>query len=191
SFVQLRAADTPIACNLSALTPAEQTQHASLTHKVFAAVIARKETARGYSFELDRAMVSPSDIRKWADLEARCCPFIEFAVDSRHSEGRTVLRLSGGPRVKKFLAAEFAEAGGFSTRIQIVEKQVIGIAETMPEDRYGFVPSAGEFKGVRSFAEQVKHLAAANFQLGASILGEKSPMGAQNEQAPGSIATKN
>src|SRR5947209_17698464 len=34
--------------------------------------------------------------------------------------------------------------------------QVLGVAEAMPESKYDFVPSAGDFKGVRSFAEQVK-----------------------------------
>src|SRR2546429_692715 len=41
--------------------------------------------------------------------------------------------------------------------------QFLGVAEAMPESKYDFVPSAGEFKGVRSFAEQVKHVACANF----------------------------
>jgi hypothetical protein len=43
------------------------------------------------------------------------------------------------------------------------EEQFLGVAEAMPESKYDFVPSAGEFKGVRSFAEQVKHVACSNF----------------------------
>jgi hypothetical protein len=48
----------------------------------------------------------------------------------------------------------------------------------------------GEFKGVRSFAQQIKHLSAANYQLGARILGEDPPNGEHGEQAPASIVTK-
>ena len=33
----------------------------------------------------------------------------------------------------------------------------------MPDDRYGFKPTAGEFKDVRTFAQQIKHVACANF----------------------------
>jgi hypothetical protein len=52
---------------------------------------------------------------------------------------------------------------------------VVPAADAMPEDKYSFAPSGGEFHGVRTFAEQVKHLAASNYQLGARIL-ENSPL---------------
>ena len=29
----------------------------------------------------------------------------------------------------------------------------------MPEEKYGFVPTNGEFKGVMSFGDQIKHIA--------------------------------
>ena len=46
-----------------------------------------------------------------------------------------------------------------------MEKEFVGAAEAMPEDKYGFAPAAslGEFKDVRSFGEQVKHVADANW----------------------------
>jgi hypothetical protein len=45
-----------------------------------------------------------------------------------------------------------------------MEKEFVGAAEAMPADKYDFAPStgAGEFKGVRTFAEEVKHVAEAN-----------------------------
>jgi hypothetical protein len=71
---------------------------------------------------------------------------------------------------------------------------VVPAADAMPEDRYSFTPGSGEckgeFKGVRTFAEQVKHFAAANFQLGSLTLGEKPPHGERGEAAPESIQTK-
>jgi hypothetical protein len=70
------------------------------------------------------------------------------------------------------------------------ERLVVPAAEAMPEPSYSFAPVNGEFKGVRTFAEQVKHLAAANYQLGAGALGENPPAGTQNESAPDSIRTK-
>jgi uncharacterized damage-inducible protein DinB len=70
------------------------------------------------------------------------------------------------------------------------EQLVVPAADAMPEDQYSFAPSNGEFKGVRSFAEQVKHLAAANYQLGAGALGEEPPAGTRNEAAPDSVKTK-
>lgn len=46
-----------------------------------------------------------------------------------------------------------------------MEKEFVSAAEAMPEDKFNFAPpaSAGEFKGVRTFAGQVKHVAAANY----------------------------
>jgi hypothetical protein len=74
--------------------------------------------------------------------------------------------------------------------ISDTERLVVPAAEAMPEAKYSFAPANGEFRGVRTFAEQVKHLAAANYQLGAGALGEDPPAGTQNESAPASIQTK-
>ena len=70
------------------------------------------------------------------------------------------------------------------------ERLAIPAADAMPEARYSFAPTDGEFKGVRTFAEQVKHLAAANYQLGAGILGEAPPAGTKDETAPNPVKTK-
>jgi hypothetical protein len=70
------------------------------------------------------------------------------------------------------------------------EKLVVPAADAMPEDKYAFAPTGGEFKGVRTFAEQVKHLAAANYQLAAGALGENPPAGTDNESAPDALKTK-
>ena len=43
-----------------------------------------------------------------------------------------------------------------------MEKEFVDLAEAMPEDKYDFAPSTGEFKGVRSFGSQVAHVAEAN-----------------------------
>jgi hypothetical protein len=45
----------------------------------------------------------------------------------------------------------------------MIERQFVSLADAMPADRYGFAPTSGEFKGVRTFGEQVQHVACANF----------------------------
>ena len=70
------------------------------------------------------------------------------------------------------------------------EKLLVPAAEAMPEEKYSFAPTNGEFAGVRTFAEEVKHLAAANYQLGALALGEKPPHGERGETAPENMKTK-
>ncbi len=71
-----------------------------------------------------------------------------------------------------------------------VESEFVPAAEALPEDKYSFAPTNGEFKGVRTFSQQVKHVAAVNYIIGAVILGEKSPVDTGGEKGPDSIKTK-
>ena len=71
-----------------------------------------------------------------------------------------------------------------------LEHEFVPTAEAMPEDKYGFAPSNGEFKGVRTFAQQIKHVAAVNYELGAAILEEKPPVDIGDESGPASLKTK-
>jgi uncharacterized damage-inducible protein DinB len=70
------------------------------------------------------------------------------------------------------------------------ERQFVGAAEAMPEDKYGFAPTNGEFKGVRTFAEQVKHVASTNFAFFSAMLGEAPPPRDSAENGPGAFKTK-
>lgn len=71
-----------------------------------------------------------------------------------------------------------------------LESEFVPAVEAMPEDKFGFAPTNGEFKGVRTFGEQVKHVAAVNYIFGAAILGEKVPVDVGDESGPASVKTK-
>lgn len=71
-----------------------------------------------------------------------------------------------------------------------VEKEFVPAAEAMPDDKYDFAPSSGEFKGVRSFAMQVKHVAAVNYLVASTMLNEKPPVDIGGENGPDSIKSK-
>jgi len=71
-----------------------------------------------------------------------------------------------------------------------IEHEFVPAAEAMPEGKFGFAPTNGEFKGVRTFAQQIKHVAAVNYELGAAILEEKSPVDIGDESGPASITSK-
>ncbi len=64
------------------------------------------------------------------------------------------------------------------------EYEIRSAAEAMPEDKYSYRPAAGQFKNekpefgpaeVRTFAEQVKHVACSNFGFAAELDGQKPP----------------
>ena len=75
--------------------------------------------------------------------------------------------------------------------LTIANGEFVGAADAMPEDKYSFAPTtAGEFKGVRTFAQQVKHVAAVNYIFGATILNEKLPVDVGGESGPDSVKSK-
>ena len=78
----------------------------------------------------------------------------------------------------------------FNSYVGNAEHEFVSAAEAMPEDKYSFAPSNGEFKGVRTFAEEVKHVGAVNYLFGAVILQEKSPVDVNEEKGPDSVKTK-
>jgi hypothetical protein len=94
--------------------------------------------------------------------------------------------------------AQAAKAKPTRTNAQILnfildfqEKRIIEVAEAMPDEKYEFVPTIGGFKGVRTFGEQLKHIAADNYLLGASILGENPPTDVNDdERGLASVKTK-
>jgi len=78
-------------------------------------------------------------------------------------------------------------------QLAIEEWEVVGLADAMPEDKYSFAPTNGEFKGVRTFAQQAKHIATVNNRFFNAILGQPTAApGSQfeAENGPDSIQTK-
>jgi hypothetical protein len=78
------------------------------------------------------------------------------------------------------------------SRITNTETHVVPVADAMPENRYSFAPppTSGEFKGVRTFAQQVKHLAANNYWMAALMLGDEPTPEMSEETGPDSVRTK-
>ena len=90
-------------------------------------------------------------------------------------------------------AATFA--GVVDRDISAVEKQVIDAAEAMPEDKFNFSPddlkiSGADYKGVRSFAGQVKHIGASNWFIWSPLTGEKLPEGLKDGNGPAALKSK-
>jgi hypothetical protein len=73
---------------------------------------------------------------------------------------------------------------------KLTEKVIVSAADAMPADKYGFAPADGEFKGVRTFGQMVKHLSATNYILAAAALGEEPPADAGDEVGPEAVRTK-
>jgi hypothetical protein len=72
----------------------------------------------------------------------------------------------------------------------LAEKVIVSAADARPTDKYGFAPTDGEFKDVRTFGQMVKHLSATNSILAAAALGEEPAADAGDELGPEAVRTK-
>lgn len=74
--------------------------------------------------------------------------------------------------------------------ISTAGKELVDAAGAMPEEKYAFAPTTGKFAGVRTFAEQLKHLAANNYGMSARIEGRTPSADQLDETGPASVKTK-
>jgi hypothetical protein len=59
--------------------------------------------------------------------------------------------------------------------LKFTEGNFLGVADAMPENKYDYLPTSGKFDNVRSFREQVKHVACAQFAFFNEFEGKKPP----------------
>jgi uncharacterized damage-inducible protein DinB len=86
-------------------------------------------------------------------------------------------------------------ASAIDREISIVEKELVDAAEAMPEAKFDFSPeklnvSGSAYKGVRTFGEQLKHVAASNYLIWSPITGEKPPDTVNDGKGPDNMKAK-
>jgi uncharacterized damage-inducible protein DinB len=86
-------------------------------------------------------------------------------------------------------------ASTMDREISTIEKQIVEAAEAMPEEKYNFTPESlnipgSEYKGVRTFALQVKHVAASNYALWSPLTGDKFPENFLGGNGPENLKSK-
>ncbi|HEX4622721.1 MAG TPA: DinB family protein [Myxococcaceae bacterium] len=79
--------------------------------------------------------------------------------------------------------------------VSAAERQLVDAAEAMPAEKYDFTPEAlkipgSDFKGVRTFALQVKHVGASNYFIWSAVTGDKVPDDIKDGDGPANLKTK-
>ncbi len=79
--------------------------------------------------------------------------------------------------------------------ISAIEKQILNAAEAMPEDKFNFSPESlnipgDDYKGVRTFAVQVKHVASSNYFIWSPLTGDKVPENIKDGNGPADLKSK-
>jgi uncharacterized damage-inducible protein DinB len=90
-----------------------------------------------------------------------CCL---LAASSALALAQAVAPAAPAAPAKPAVGAPIPPAQVYGKLLSRMEKEFVDAAEAMPEDKYDFAPPAtlGEFKGVRTFSEQLKHVAETN-----------------------------
>jgi len=86
-------------------------------------------------------------------------------------------------------------ASTVDAEISNVEKEITAAAEAMPEDKFNFSPAGfnirgADYKDVRTFAVEVKHVAASNYAIWSPLTGDKFPKDFMGGDGPENVKTK-
>ena len=108
------------------------------------------------------------------------------AMTARSAQSQTP-RLEG---TAKLDSTAIKERANFLWFVDALRHTIVDAADAMPDVKYGFAPTEGEFANVRTFSKQVRHLAATNYILAAAALGQRPPADAGDETGPDSVVTK-
>ena len=84
-----------------------------------------------------------------------CC--VLAAATLGHSQAAAPAKPAPGTKI--------APSQSYGRLLGLMEKEFVDAVEAMPEDKFNFAPpeAAGDFKGVRSFAGQVKHVTGSSY----------------------------
>ncbi len=83
-------------------------------------------------------------------------------------------------------------AASVARLFSMIERQFVDLADAMPEEKWTFAPKDGvdgAFKGARTFGQQVKHVACANFAF-FSEFEHKTPPGGCETGGPNPARSK-
>lgn len=102
------AADSPFACDRTALTGQDRKRHFDeLGPALRAIVMNARELPDGYEFQYPADPASFRLVAEWAAGEHVCCPFFDIELRQQREKGEFWLRLTGRPGVKQFITADF------------------------------------------------------------------------------------
>ena len=90
-------------------------------------------------------------------------------------------QISDGPSPKIAPGTLIEPAKTFDVALSSFEAEFTSAAQAMPADKFGFAPSQAmlnksqksDFQGVRTFAQQITHVAGANYNYGSAVGGLK------------------
>jgi DinB family protein len=116
-----------------------------------------------------------------------------FFAGIAFGQGAKTVTAASAPQAQG--SAETTLAAMVDREISTVEKLVVEAVEAMPEEKFNFTPESlsiprDDYKGVRSFAVQVKHIASSNYFIWSPITGDPVPANIKDGNGPVELKSK-
>lgn len=129
-------------------------------------------------------------------LRMKCIAVTCCAITLAMSTQKGIAQMNmGDSESKPALGSMMSPSKALDDMLKLFEGECLGVAKTMPAEKYSFAPSAStfaagqgaKFDGVRTFAEQATHLIQANYYFYSIISGLKPDV---DMKAIGAMTTK-
>jgi hypothetical protein len=104
-------------CNFGVFEGDEKERHSQLMSKLDDAMGDTAELPDGYAFQLNKDVISLTEIAEWITYEQRCCPFFTFELEVQANNGLLWLRLRGDENVKQFLRPDAEKNTVFELKV--------------------------------------------------------------------------
>ena len=102
------ASESPLACDLGAISASDRPRYNELRRAVAASVVGKRELPDGLAIQIDTDLIALPQLAEWISFERKCCPFFEFRIELAADSGPVWLSLTGRAGVKEFITEAFA-----------------------------------------------------------------------------------
>src|SRR5260370_22909527 len=102
------SSESPLACDLTAISASDRPRYNELRRMLAASVIGKRDVPDGLAIQIDIERIALPQLAEWISFERKCCPFFKFGIDLAPGSGPVWLSLTGRAGVKEFIAEAFA-----------------------------------------------------------------------------------
>ena len=104
--------ETPLACRIDALGPADRARHGALVAELAGVKPAVEEIEEGFAFRFPSRPYLFLRVAEWIGLERQCCPFLAIRLELEHASHSIRVSVTGPAGTKDLLRSELPLASG-------------------------------------------------------------------------------
>ena len=94
--------ESPIACDLGAISAADRPRYDELRKMLAASAIGKRELSDGVAVRISTERMALAQLAEWISFERKCCPFLDFRIDVAPESGPVWVSLTGRAASRNF-----------------------------------------------------------------------------------------